>query len=118
MCLVQTTIVMSALGMEVMVNYLVPVGIGVVFLVMGAVLHNVRSNYFFGIRTPWTLSSDLSWEKTHTLGGRLMVMLGIATIVGAFLGIAIPVLTVGLVAVVVVTVVYSYVVWRDERRGA
>jgi uncharacterized membrane protein len=118
MVLVQTTIVLAALGMEVMVNYLVPVGIGAVFLVMGAVLGKVRSNFVFGIRTPWTLSSDRSWEKTHILGGRLMVALGIATIAGAVVGIAIPVVTVGVVGGVVVTVLYSYLVWRDERHSA
>ena len=33
-----------------------------------------------GIRTPWTLTSDLSWDRTHRVGGRLFVLEGIVFI--------------------------------------
>jgi uncharacterized membrane protein len=29
----------------------------------------IRPNWFVGVRTPWTLSSKLSWDKTHRLAG-------------------------------------------------
>jgi uncharacterized membrane protein len=34
----------------------------------------MRPSYFMGIRTPWTLSSDENWTRTHRLGGRVWVI--------------------------------------------
>ena len=44
------------------------------------------ANFVFGVRTPWTLSSDLAWNKTHRLVGRLFVLLGLAMIVVGLVG--------------------------------
>ena len=44
----------------------------------------IRSNFMMGIRTPWTLSSDLAWEKTHRLGGWLFMVAGALMIVGSW----------------------------------
>lgn len=41
------------------------------FAVMGNFLRTIRSNYFAGIRTPWTLENETVWRKTHELSGRL-----------------------------------------------
>ena len=54
--------------------------VGLVLMVVGNYLGKVRSNFFFGIRTPWTLSSELSWNRTHRLAGRLLVALGLVTV--------------------------------------
>ncbi len=43
--------------------------VGRLLVVMGVVMGRVQPNWFVGIRTPWTLSSDLSWRETHRLGG-------------------------------------------------
>ena len=51
------------------------------FIVIGNYLPKVRPNYLVGIRTPWTLTSDLSWDRTHRIGGRLFVLEGFAFIV-------------------------------------
>lgn len=61
------------------------VGIGVLFLVLGNYLPTLRSNFFIGIRTPWTLSSDEVWYRTHRLAGRLMVAQGLVCLATAFL---------------------------------
>lgn len=44
-------------------------GVAVLFIVMGNYLPKTRSSFIFGVRTPWTLSSDIAWEKTHRLAG-------------------------------------------------
>ncbi len=46
----------------------IPILAGGLLVVMG-VMGRVQPNWFVGIRTPWTLSSDLSWRETHRLGG-------------------------------------------------
>jgi len=60
---------------------LVP-ALGILFFYIGVLLKYVKRNWFIGIRTPWTLSSDKVWEKTHNLGGKLFKISGIIAILG------------------------------------
>jgi uncharacterized membrane protein len=62
-----TTLV--ALGQRIDMARVSTLLLGVLFSVLGSVLGKVRPNWFVGIRTPWTLSSTRSWDKTHRLGG-------------------------------------------------
>ncbi len=114
-------VVLQLLGVPVMMGALVPALTGVLFIAIGAVLGKVKSNYFFGIRTPWTLSSELSWEKTHRLGGWLFMAAGALIVVGALAlpqGMWVVVMMGVLVALIVTLAVYSYLVWkRDPARG-
>ncbi|MBO9539227.1 SdpI family protein [bacterium] len=61
------------------------IGLGLLFVVIGNYLPKVRSNFFIGIRTPWTLSNEEVWYQTHRLGGKLMVVAGILVILSAWL---------------------------------
>lgn len=54
------------------------------FVILGNYLGNLRSNYFLGIRTPWTLESPETWRATHRLGGRLMFFGGLILFVAQF----------------------------------
>jgi len=67
-------IISSALGFPVKIDRLMPLGIGLLFIFLGNYLTRVEPNWFVGIRTPWTLSSDTVWRKTHRTGGWLMVL--------------------------------------------
>jgi len=86
------------------------------FIVMGNYLPKTRSSFVFGIRTPWTLSSDFAWEKTHRLAGPLFMIAGAIGLVGAFLfngvwlALQLPALV---LTITLVCAVYSYLVWRD-----
>jgi uncharacterized membrane protein len=90
---------------------------GVLFVFIGDALPKTRPNFFLGVRTPWTLSSDLSWERTHRFAGRSMVVAGLWMIIAPFFlegetlafAIAAPFL-----AVVLAAIVYSYIVWRSD----
>jgi uncharacterized membrane protein len=96
---------------------LIPLVPAVIIAVLGNSLGAVRSNFFFGVRTPWTLSSELSWERTNRLAGRLLVPLGLIVALMALAGWALAGLAtfiVLLVASMAVAVVYSYRVWRDD----
>ena len=88
---------------------------------MGNYLTTVKPNWFVGIRTPWTLESEVVWRKTHQLGGRLMVAGGLLAAVLAFM-VPMP-YTVGTVAGVLsfsalIPVVYSYIYFRQEKARA
>lgn len=114
---VQLLVVLAAVGSPVDTTRLLSVATGILFVVIGNVLGKVRSNFMFGVRTPWTLSSDLAWNKTHRLVGRLFVLLGLATIAVGLVGSPAAFLVVllgGIGLVVVVAFVYSYRVWRSD----
>jgi uncharacterized membrane protein len=94
------------------------VGIGLLFVVLGNYLPKVRSNFFVGIRTPWTLSSDEVWVRTHRLAGKLMVVMGIALMGSAWLppSWAFGVVIASALGLTVVTFVYSYWLYRRQAR--
>ena len=95
----------------------------ILIIIKGNYLPKTRSNWFLGIRTPWTLSSDVTWEKTHRLAGRLLMIAGFICLIGAFLlngGWLIVMLLSTLMPAMLISVVYSYFVWRnapDKRVG-
>ena len=62
--------------------------IGALMVVMGNYFGKIKRNWFIGIRTPWSLSSENVWNKTHRLGGRLFMIwgLGIALALGLISG--------------------------------
>lgn len=88
---------------------------GALFIVIGNYLPKTRSSFIFGVRTPWTLSSDIAWEKTHRLAGPLFMAGGALGMVGAFLfsGIWLALqLTVLIVSAALISAIYSYFAWR------
>ena len=117
MLLLHGLTIRAALGYPVAMERVVPLGVGILFIVIGNLLPRARPNWVVGIRTPWTLSSDRVWEKTHRVGGRLFVLGGILIALSTFLGASWS--TGVLIAVVVVcslgAVIYSYMEWRREK---
>ncbi len=117
LCSVHIVIIWSALGRTINVNTVIDVTMGLFLVVMGNYLSKIRCNHFFGIRTPWTLSSDLAWQKTHRLGGWLIVLHGLAFLIAGllsnttlFIYLVISLLIVSLV----VLPIYSYFIWRSD----
>ena len=110
----------KALGWPVDVPTFVLLGVGALFVILGNLMPRVKSNWVLGIRTPWTLDSETVWHETHRLGGRTMVAGGIITMIAAFLPEAIkPWVALGaLMLGAFVPAVYSYVVWRREKKPA
>jgi uncharacterized membrane protein len=63
-------------------NNIVFVGVFLLFAGIGNYLNNIKSNYFIGIRTPWTLESETVWRKTHQMGAKLYFAIGIIGALG------------------------------------
>ncbi|MDD2920891.1 MAG: SdpI family protein [Anaerolineales bacterium] len=91
---------------------------GLLFIFVGYLLRKAKRNFFIGIRTPWTLSSDTVWDKTHQLGATLFMVSGALAIVGGFFGgaTAFWLVFVPLIGSSVFLVVYSYVLYRNETK--
>lgn len=92
---------------------------GVLFIAIGFLLRKAKRNFFIGIRTPWTLSSDYVWDKTHQLGATLFMISGALAIIGGFFGgmIAFWFLFVPLMGSTLFLVIYSYMLYRRETKG-
>jgi uncharacterized membrane protein len=92
--------------------------LGVLFIAIGFMLRKAKRNFFIGIRTPWTLSSDAVWDKTHKLGSVLFMVSGALSIVGGFFGgmTAFWLMFVPLIGSSLFLMVYSYVLYRGETK--
>jgi uncharacterized membrane protein len=103
-------------GVRVSIAVWVPLLIGALLVVVGNLLGKVRPNWFVGIRTPWTLSSTLAWNRTHRAGGWLFVLMGVLMMLCAALRAEWALWTMLAVggAGVLGLVVYSYVLWRRD----
>ena len=103
-------------GYPVDVSTVVPLAVGALLIVLGNLMGKIRPNWFVGIRTPWTLSSKVSWIRTHRLGGWLFIAIGLAMVLtGALHWVWATQLVMGLVlGSVVVMFAYSYLAWRSD----
>ena len=108
------------LGYQIEVGKIVPAAVGVLFIVMGNYMGKLKSNWFMGIRTPWTMSSETVWQKTHRLGGWMFVLAGIFLFGGVFLAkffVYQFLFAIILAIILLVPMVYSYLLYRKERGG-
>jgi uncharacterized membrane protein len=108
------------LGWPVPLTRVVAIGIGGLFVLIGNVMTRMRPNWFMGIRTPWTLSSDVVWRRTHRVGGYGFVIGGVLVILAGLLrpSWASWVMLASVGAAAFGSIVYSYIVWRGERERA
>ncbi len=103
------------IGIRFNMGRLVMPALGILFYYVGILVENAKRNWFIGIRTPWTLSNEVVWDKTHKIGGKLFKLAGI----GAFLGIAFPRCAIFLVIIPIISAVvyppiYSYFEYQRE----
>jgi uncharacterized membrane protein len=91
---------------------------GLLFIFVGVMIGKAKRNYFIGIRTPWTLSSDKVWDETHRIGGKLFIASGVLALLGAFFpSYAFWFLFVPIMGTSLFTVVYSYVLFQREQKS-
>jgi uncharacterized membrane protein len=109
-----------ATGTDMPVARIIPAAVGAFFIVIGVLLPRAHPNWFIGIRTPWTLSSDVAWEKTHRFGGLLFVASGVVTILAALAapGVATWVLIATAATATISVFAYSFVVWKREKESS
>jgi uncharacterized membrane protein len=120
MAVMHVAMIAAGAGYDVPMERLTPLMAGGLFVLLGNVLPRARSNWMFGIRTPWTLTNERVWERTHRLGGVLLVIAGLVLIVMALVAPAagVPVIVAVSIVVSVVPITYSYFAWRQETQRA
>ncbi|MDI6810036.1 MAG: SdpI family protein [Candidatus Eisenbacteria bacterium] len=94
-----------------------PPALGILFFYCGMLIEHAKRNWFIGIRTPWTLSNEKVWDKTHKIGGKLFKVSGVIAFVGIlFRDLAFYFVIVPICCVAAYTIVYSYVEYQKEMK--
>ncbi|OGZ27409.1 MAG: hypothetical protein A2365_02960 [Candidatus Nealsonbacteria bacterium RIFOXYB1_FULL_40_15] len=102
------------IGYRFNINYLIIPLISLLFAVIGIFLPRIKKNWFVGIRTPWTIQSDRSWEETHNFSGKLFIAAGIISFFGIFTPFPYILLVASAISASVASVVYSYFSFRKN----
>jgi uncharacterized membrane protein len=103
---------LAGAGHAVPMAIIAPLAVGVLLIVRGNYMGKLRSNFFMGIRTPWTLASEAVWERTHRLAAWVYVLAGMAMIVLELAGAMTGWWLAAVVVVVLIPHAYSYFIYR------
>lgn len=104
----------NALGYRVSVEKIMPVFLGIIFLILGFLLPECKQNYTIGIKLPWTLHDEENWDKTHKFAGKLWIIGGIAMIIAGLFNLMLLSMSV-ISAIVIIPIVYSYSLYRNKK---
>ena len=111
--LVGTLIYVTALGCSVDIAVIIPLVIGVLFVIIGNYMPKCRQNYSVGFKLPWTLSDEEVWNKTHRFGGIVTVIGGVVILATSWLRIIWILLGVTLV-LAFIPIIYSYCIYKKK----
>lgn len=93
-------------------RFMVP-ALALLFFYSGVLTENAKRNWFIGIRTPWTISNEQVWEKTHQLGGKLFKASGLIALIGLLIpGLTFYFVLIPVIASTLVSVIYSYYLYK------
>jgi uncharacterized membrane protein len=108
--------ILVGLGLPINVTPVISGMIGLLTTILGNFMGKIRHNYFLGIRTPWTLADEHVWNRTHRLGGRMMVVGGTLSLLSILVvpHLALPIVITGTVIPVLAAAIYSYVEYKKK----
>jgi uncharacterized membrane protein len=88
--------------------------LAILWLLLGVVMEKTKRNWFFGVRTPWSLSSDIVWDKTHKLAGKLFKLSGVLILFAIlFPAYSLWFILVPIISSALISAIYSYIAWRE-----
>lgn len=111
-------IIIWNLGIKFDIRQFLAPAFTVLFYYLGALIENSKRNWFIGIRTPWTMSSDEVWRITHKLGGKLFKISAVI----AFFGFIFPTFAIYLFVIPVILssifiIIYSYFEYQNLKKS-
>ena len=113
--LMHTLVYCTALGMEMNVQIVIPVLIGLVMIAIGNWLPKCKQTYTLGIRLPWTLENEDNWNRTHRFAGPVWVVCGMIIVAGGLIGGAfLWVMLAALLTMIAAPAVYSYLLFKGK----
>ncbi|MTI47057.1 SdpI family protein [Sporosalibacterium faouarense] len=109
--------ILKALEYNINISLIIKLVIGVMFIILGNYMTQIRHNYFFGIKTPWTLASENVWRKTHRVGGYGFMINGFLFLVTIpFKNILAMVPAIFTVVFIIGIYAYSYILFKKEKK--
>lgn len=114
MLVVGLSMLLAGAGYAVPMPRIAMLSVGALLMVLGNYMGKLRKNFFIGIRTPWTLSSDAVWERTHRLGGWLFLGAGLLVVLVVALGGPRWLPIVLILAAALVPALYSLLIYRRQ----
>ena len=102
---------LTVLGVGVRMEMVMPIFMGLLFVIIGNYLPKCKQSYTIGIKIPWTLNNEENWNKTHRLAGWVWVIGGFAIMLTGFFGGFVAFFVITLV-MVLVPAIYSYLLHR------
>lgn len=107
----------AALGIKFNMSYMMLPAMGLLFVALSFLIKNAKRNFFIGIRTPWTLSNDDVWDKTHALGAQSFRIGGLIAMISILFGErGFWLFMIAILLATFVPVVYSYILWRKLQK--
>ena len=121
MAYIYIIIILTNLGYTININYLIIPVFSVLFYYIGIMLSKAKRNWFIGIRTPWTLSSDRVWKKIHKLGSKLFKLYALYLLVLLFsqnvlINYFLYVFLVPILTISFGLAIFSYFEYRKEKK--
>jgi len=109
---------LNGLGYNLPVGIIMPILIGLLFIIMGNYMAKLKQNWFIGVKTPWTLSSEEVWNKTHRVGGKMFILAGLLMMAQVILPNSwkLAVFITTMLILLVGTIGYSYIAYFQEKK--
>ncbi|MFC1803658.1 SdpI family protein [Thermoproteota archaeon] len=96
------------MGIKLNLNRFLALALGFQFYLGGVYIEHAKQNWFFGIRTWWTLSNEIVWDRTHKIGSKLFKACGIIALAGVLIPqYAIILILVPVIGVAIYLIYYS-----------
>lgn len=108
-----------AMGADINVGSIICFVVGVMMFFVGNMMPKIKQNFFFGIKTPWALSDEENWFKTHRLGGKMFAICGIGMMLAAFIPgeSKVWIVLAGVLVMAIIPAVYSYMIFRKKENS-
>jgi uncharacterized membrane protein len=116
--LLQTFTLGNALALGWSLPVFLSLGLGALLAVVGNYLGKIQSSFLFGIRTPWNLSNETVWRKSHRHSGFLFFVYGVLLFCSAPWASKTTLLMAAVAgtAMCIWVVVHSYLLWRNAQK--
>ena len=111
-----TMVYSAALGHSLPIETIMPLLLGMLFVVIGNLMPKCRYSYTMGIKLPWTLNSEENWNRTHRFGGKIWVIGGIIMMATALWG-SFWLLMAIVALMVLIPTFYSYLYYRNHEKN-
>lgn len=104
-------------GYQFNMNLMIMPAIALLFYFIGIIMPKLKRNWFMGIRTPWTLSNDTVWEKTHKIGGTLFKVLALVFVISMFFeNYMLYIILIPVFSIIIYLFIYSYLEFQKLRK--